>query len=99
MSLISFLEDTVKSVNSCLTRIRDLNEQIRTHEIYGDNALELRDARNLAIDELSKYMKIDVTYSKEKIDQYTEVEKSIRLIWSRQLRVASAAPRLAFSLR
>ena len=72
---VGYLEDTVKSVNSCLTRIRDLNEQIRTHEIYGDNALELRDARNLAIDELSKYMKIDVTYSKEKIDQYTEVEK------------------------
>lgn len=72
---VGYLEDTVEAVNSCLTQIRDLNEQIRSHEIYGDNALELRDARNLAIDELSKYMKIDVTYSMEKIDQYTEVEK------------------------
>ena len=48
---------------------------IRTQGICGDNALELRDARNVAIDELSKYVKIDVKYSNEYIDQYTTVEK------------------------
>ena len=31
--------------------------------------------RSAVLRHLSKYMKIDVTYSKEKIDQYTEVEK------------------------
>lgn len=62
-------------INKILSNIRDLNEDIRLSDIHGDKALEQRDERNLLIDELSKYMKIDVTYSKEKIDQYTEVEK------------------------
>ncbi len=69
------LQDSMKDVNSILNNIRDLNKQIRTQGIYGDNALELRDARNVELDKLSKFMKINVTYSMEKIDQYTEVEK------------------------
>ena len=69
------LQDTVTDVNKCLTNIRNLNEQIRKQGIYGDLALELRDARNLYIDELSGYMGINVEYSMERIDQYTEVEK------------------------
>ena len=72
---VGYLEESVKTVNGLLTQIRDLSEQIRNHAIYGDNALELRDARNVAIDKLSSYIKVDVTYSMEKIDQYTEVEK------------------------
>ena len=45
--------------------MRDLNLQIRDADIRQDPALELRDARNLLLDELSQYMKIDVTYSME----------------------------------
>ncbi|MDE7221109.1 MAG: flagellar basal body protein [Oscillospiraceae bacterium] len=69
------LDDSVKEVNKLLTDIRDLNDKIRTQSIYGDKALELRDARNLALDKLSGYMNIDVTYSMERIDQFTEIEK------------------------
>ena len=69
------LHDTITDVNKCLTNIRDLNEQIRKQGLYGDLALELRDARNLYIDELSGYMGINVEYSMERVDQYTEVEK------------------------
>ncbi len=69
------LHDTITEVNKCLINIRDLNEQIRKQGLYGDLALELRDARNLYIDELSGYMGINVEYSMERIDQYTEVEK------------------------
>lgn len=69
------LDVAVTDVNKLLDDIRDLNEKIRTQSIYGDKALELRDARNLALDKLSGYMNIDVTYSMERIDQYTEVEK------------------------
>lgn len=69
------LNEGVNEVNKLLNQIRDLNAQIRTQNIYGDKALELRDARNLAIDELSGFMPIDVTYSMERIDQWTEVEK------------------------
>lgn len=70
-----YLETNVAKANSLLTQIRDLNEQIRAHNIYGNSALELKDARNVAIDELSSLMKINVTYSMEKIDEFTEVEK------------------------
>ena len=69
------LKEDVKTVNSLLTQIRDLNVQIRDAGIAGDNALELRDARNLCIDKLSSYMKIDVSYDFEKIDEWNEVER------------------------
>ena len=74
-TLTDKLKEDVKSVNTMLEEIRDLNVQIREANIYGDSALELRDARNVLIDELSSHMKIDVRYSMEKIDEHKEVEK------------------------
>ncbi|MCI9513701.1 MAG: hypothetical protein HFF61_05115 [Oscillospiraceae bacterium] len=71
------LKTDIKDVNTILSNIRDLNVQIRDAALYGDKALELRDTRNVLIDELSSYMKIDVTYTTEKIDQYSEVEKIV----------------------
>lgn len=73
-------KDDVTAVNEILTSIRDLNSAIRKSEIFGDNALELRDERNRQIDALSKYMQIDVTYSMEDIGAGQQVEKlTIRL--------------------
>jgi flagellar hook-associated protein 1 FlgK len=70
----------VDSINEILYNIRDLNSQIRKSEIHGDSALELRDDRNNLIDELSQYLKIDVTYSMEDLGGGQEVEKlTIRL--------------------
>lgn len=69
------LKEQVGSVNTILTQIRDLNEQIREAGIYGDNALELRDHRNLLIDDLSTYIKVDVRYDMEKIDEFNSVER------------------------
>lgn len=74
-TLTDKLKDDVKSVNTILTQIRDLNVEIREAGIFGDNALELRDHRNLLIDELSTYMKIDVRYDMEKIDEFSSVER------------------------
>lgn len=71
----SELQQAVKTVNSLLTEIRDLSVQIRDAGIAGDPALELRDARNLCIDQLSSYMKIDVSYDMEKIDEFNSVER------------------------
>ena len=67
--------ESMKDVNHILNNIRDLNEQIREHSICNDNALELRDARNVQIDKLSKYMKLNVVYSMEKLNDGTEIEK------------------------
>lgn len=69
------LKDKVESVNSILTQIRDLNVDIRDAGIFGDQALELRDERNRLIDELSTYVKVDVRYDMEKIDEFSSVER------------------------
>ena len=69
------MRQDITRVNELLTGIRDLNAAIRKSEIHGDNALEMRDDRNLMIDELSRYLKIDVVYSMEDIGAGLEVEK------------------------
>lgn len=74
-TMMEDLKDKVSSVNNILTQIRDLNVAIREAGIYHQNALELRDERNVLIDDLSKYIKIDVRYSMEKLDEFSEVEK------------------------
>ena len=72
---VTGLEKKVEKVNGLLTGIRELNEEIRKCDSHDDNALELRDQRNVLIDELSGYIKIDVTYSMEEICPGQEVEK------------------------
>ncbi|MFI3250229.1 MAG: flagellar basal body rod C-terminal domain-containing protein [Eubacteriales bacterium] len=74
-NLADQLNQETDTVNVLLSNIQSLNEQIRTAGIYGDNALELRDQRNLYIDELSEFVGIDVVYSMESLDQYTEIQK------------------------
>ena len=69
------LDQQVTQVNDILTQIRDLNESIRNADLRGDPGLELRDNRNLLLDELSGYMKIDVKYSMEDVGAGTMVEK------------------------
>ena len=72
---LSELNKDVTSVNTLLTQIRDLSVEIREAGLHGDKALELRDARNVCIDKLSGYMKIDVKYDMEKIDEFNSVER------------------------
>lgn len=47
-------------VNELLDQIRDLNEHIAKVEMLGDNANDLRDQRDLLVDELSKLIDIRV---------------------------------------
>lgn len=75
-NIASYQQD-VSKVNGILTNIRDLNATIRKNEIHGDNSLELRDERNVLIDQLSQYMKIDVTYTTEELGGGQTVEKLI----------------------
>jgi len=71
------LKDDVSSVNDILKNIQTLNENIQKSEIYGDSALELRDQRNLQIDELSKYIKIDVTYTPVSVGAGKTIDKLV----------------------
>lgn len=65
----------VPRVNSILSSIQDLNKSIRNSEIIGQGALELKDERNLLIDELANYMKINVTYKPVNISDTTIVDE------------------------
>lgn len=69
------LDQQVSEVNDILTQIRDLNLSIRDADLRGDPGLELRDQRNLLLDQLSEYMDIDVKYSMENVGANTQVEK------------------------
>ena len=67
--------EEVVNLNDLIDNIRNINEQIRKADINGDLALELRDQRNVMLDELSQYMKVDITYGKESLGSGIEIEK------------------------
>lgn len=67
--------EEVGNLNDLIDNIRNINEQIRKADINGDLALELRDQRNVMLDELSQYMKVDITYGKESLGSGIEIEK------------------------
>lgn len=53
----------VDQINSIAEQISTLNKQINIIEIKGTSANELRDERNLLVDELAKYVNVEVTES------------------------------------
>ena len=55
---------TVERVNSIAAQVAALNKQINTLEIRGGKANDLRDQRDLLIDELSEYANISVNETK-----------------------------------
>ena len=58
----SNLEGDVDSVNDLLSQIQKLNISIMNSQANGLPALELQDERNKLLDELSTYVKINVSY-------------------------------------
>ena len=72
---LSSYEDDIIAVNNILDGIRSLNVNIRKAELHSDNALELRDERNMLIDQLSSYVKINVNYDMEEISGGVKVER------------------------
>lgn len=71
------LNQDVSDVNDILTNIQQLNSAIQKSQIHGDNALEMQDQRNLLIDQLSYYTKIDVTYQSVSIGAGSTVDKLV----------------------
>ena len=57
-----FNQVDIPRVNDILASIKNINQHIRNEQVSGNNPLELLDGRNLLLDELSEYMKIDVRY-------------------------------------
>lgn len=54
------VEASVRSINSMATQIAQLNKQIMEAELDGSRANDLRDARNVVIDDLSKLVDLEV---------------------------------------
>lgn len=69
------LDQEVTEVNNILKNIQELNVAIRNADIRGDEGLELRDQRNLLLDKLNEYVKVDVKYSMKDIGADTEIEE------------------------
>lgn len=69
------LDQEVTEVNNILKQIQELNVAIRNSDIRGDEGLELRDQRNLLLDKLNEYVKVDVKYSMKDIGADTYVEE------------------------
>ena len=60
-----------------MQKIQTLNDSIRKSDIHGGPGLELRDERNLLLDQLSEYVKINVRYESEPVGAGLTVEKLI----------------------
>ncbi len=56
-----FISGAVRTANLALQSIGELNQAIRSANISGNPALELKDDRNMLIDQLSEYLNIEVT--------------------------------------
>lgn len=56
----------IQEINDLLAQIGKLNDDIKYNQILGNKALELLDQRNAAIDKLSGYVPIEVSYYTEK---------------------------------
>lgn len=70
--------DTVRSVNKLTKDIQSLNESIAYYEINGDNANDLRDQRNLLLDELSGIM--DINYREESDGRVIVIGEGVTLV-------------------
>ena len=69
------MENTVlKDINEILKGIEEYNVTIRNAQVMGDAALELKDERNLLIDELATYFPISITYDKKMMGSECAVE-------------------------
>lgn len=65
----------VEETNAILKKIRELNESIRSTQLFGGSALTRQDERNLLIDQLAEKIGIHVTYEMEDIGNGIQVEK------------------------
>lgn len=54
------VKESVDTINAIAQKIATLNKQINTIELSGSRANELRDQRELLVDELSEYIDVDI---------------------------------------
>lgn len=73
----TILKQDIATANDLMKNIAQLNDQIFKSEIHGNFALEMRDTRNMMIDQLSELMKISVTYEPVQVGAGMTVDKLV----------------------
>lgn len=74
-------EGSITDINDALSEIANLNKEIKSAEVSGNPALELRDSRNVLLDQLSQYMNIEVVTTPVDIGGGNKVEElSVNLL-------------------
>lgn len=68
-------EVDIPEINDILKNIAELNKTIKNSQINGNPSLELLDKRNMLIDELASYVKIDVKYVPVKLSDSLTVNE------------------------
>ncbi len=71
------LAQSVKQVNETIKNIESLNEQIARYELSGQNANDLRDKRDVFMDQLSEY--VDVTFSEVLVNDRSNSAQQVLL--------------------
>ena len=66
---------TILSANQCLSGIAELNRAIKSAALSNNSALELKDQRNLLLDQLSQYINIEVASSPVHVGGGVSVEE------------------------
>ena len=79
------LKATVQEVNTLATRIQSLNKQIFESELYGDDANNFRDERDLCIDRLSQIGNVEIVEYEEMVNG--EETKRFRVNFAGQILV------------
>lgn len=71
----------IPDINGILKDIKELNKTIKNNQVHGNQSLELLDQRNMLIDNLSKYMNIEVKYNPVPVSNSITIdEMSINMI-------------------
>lgn len=89
--------DTVDTINSLAVQIRDLNEAIAKYESNGDHANDLRDQRNLLLDELAGL--IDIQYSEDATGRVQVKAEGHLLVYGKivsKMKLVQAEPKSPF---
>ncbi|MBQ9348442.1 MAG: hypothetical protein IJT94_14095, partial [Oscillibacter sp.] len=76
-TLTGSFERDLTMANKLIDQIRELNSSIRKNQIYGDRSLEQQDQRDGLLDQLSKYIRMEVSYEKEQVSRGLEVDKLV----------------------
>ncbi|HHX60667.1 MAG TPA: flagellar hook-associated protein FlgK [Epulopiscium sp.] len=72
------VKDTINNVNALTKGIQNLNEDIAFYEINGDLANDIRDKRNILLDELSGIM--DIQYREERDGRVVITSEGVTLL-------------------